>query len=153
MKKGFSLVEIIISIAALALTCGFVLDMFLTASKLNIKARDLDHATNIAINSIEILKACDTLEEYINKDIFEKSEMENINDTLHIKKYYSKYWEQIPSYNNNAKFRLDVVCEKQNTENSFYNVKSSVMNLEKIDDKEPIVNFYTGKYLSKTVNK
>ncbi len=56
-QKGFSLVEIIISIAVLALLSLFVIQAFLVSERLNQRAADLDIATGLAVDGLERFKA------------------------------------------------------------------------------------------------
>ncbi|MDR2939683.1 MAG: type II secretion system GspH family protein [Clostridiales bacterium] len=143
MKKGFSLVEVVMSIATLAIISGFVLEMFFVGTTLNAKARDLDFATNIAVNSIELFKSCDSLEEYIG---YYKS-FEVGNSSAKIKKYYDENWEGATA--NGASFALEVVCEGAggNLAGELYYIQSIVTDTRDTDDIKTIVNLKTAKYL------
>jgi prepilin-type N-terminal cleavage/methylation domain-containing protein len=52
-ENGFSILEVIISIAALALISSFVLEMFIVSAKINQNAEELDRAARTAANIIE----------------------------------------------------------------------------------------------------
>jgi prepilin-type N-terminal cleavage/methylation domain-containing protein len=52
-EKGFTLVEVMISILALTLLSGFILEMFLTASRVNQQAQDTDAGAMLAMSVIE----------------------------------------------------------------------------------------------------
>lgn len=56
-EEGFSLLEVIISIAALAILSIFILQMFLVSSKVNLKAKNMDYASNLCISVIEFFKS------------------------------------------------------------------------------------------------
>ncbi len=64
MKKrnrgGFSLVEVILSIAVLALLSGFILQFFITSSRLNERSSQVDQATVLAASAVENFKAQET---------------------------------------------------------------------------------------------
>ena len=55
-NHGFSLLEVIISTAVIALLSEFILQMFLVSIYLNQKAYNLDMGVNAAIQAMEILK-------------------------------------------------------------------------------------------------
>ena len=55
-NKGFSLVELIISIAILALVSGPLLNNFVTAIRVNVKARRVQSETNIVQSIAEDIK-------------------------------------------------------------------------------------------------
>jgi len=54
--KGFSLLEIIISVAALSFVGVFIVQMFISSSNLNTKARNVDFATSEAVTALEGFK-------------------------------------------------------------------------------------------------
>lgn len=56
-NNGFSLLEVIISIAILALLSGYVLQSFILSDNLNKKAADLDKTTALCVSYIEEFKA------------------------------------------------------------------------------------------------
>jgi prepilin-type N-terminal cleavage/methylation domain-containing protein len=55
-EKGFTLVEVMIAILALTLLSGFILEMFLTASGVNQRAKDTDAGSARAMSVIESFK-------------------------------------------------------------------------------------------------
>lgn len=62
---GFTLLEVVISIAALSLISVFILRMFLASSTLNERAKNADIALTKAISEIENLKKHKSLDEYM----------------------------------------------------------------------------------------
>ena len=56
-EAGFSLLEVIISTAVLAILSGFILEMFMSSIYLNKKAYNLDMGANNAAYALETLKA------------------------------------------------------------------------------------------------
>ncbi|MDR1560223.1 MAG: type II secretion system GspH family protein, partial [Clostridiales bacterium] len=61
-ESGFSLLEIVISTAVLAILSGFILQMFIASIRLNQRAYDLDMSSNVAAEALETLKADETPE-------------------------------------------------------------------------------------------
>jgi prepilin-type N-terminal cleavage/methylation domain-containing protein len=59
-ESGFSLLEVVISTAVLALLSGFILQMFIESIYLNQKAYNLDMSANAAAGALEALKAGET---------------------------------------------------------------------------------------------
>ena len=55
-ESGFSLLEVVISIAALTLISGFILQMFIASIYLNRKAYNLDRGVNAAAQALETFK-------------------------------------------------------------------------------------------------
>ena len=55
--RGFTLVEIIISIGVLAVVSAFVMQLFIGSSNVQVKARDLDQASMQAQAALEYYKA------------------------------------------------------------------------------------------------
>jgi len=58
-QDGFTLLEVIISIAALSVLSVFILQMFVTSSNANMRAQDIDIAVTKALAAIEPFKALD----------------------------------------------------------------------------------------------
>ena len=56
-RKGFTLIEIVVAVAALSLASGLIIQLFLAAMDINALARDIDTASNKAVTAIENIKA------------------------------------------------------------------------------------------------
>ena len=56
MKSGFTLLEVIISVAVLALVSVFILQMFVVSDRVNKKAKNIDQANMICMDAIERFK-------------------------------------------------------------------------------------------------
>ena len=73
-ESGFSLLEVVISLAALTLISGFILQMFIASLYLNRKAYNLDMASNAAAQALETFKGedvtggADTVTQYFDAD-------------------------------------------------------------------------------------
>lgn len=83
-KKGFSLVEILLSIAVFSILSVFVLQMFSTAHHLNVTAGELDRSVLVAESIFERIQAAQSFETLGGK--LEDSEL-----TLH----YDEDWKEI----------------------------------------------------------
>lgn len=57
MKKGFSLIEILLAVAIFSMVAGFFISLMIESYKINSKARDLDMATNLAVEGIEAVRS------------------------------------------------------------------------------------------------
>lgn len=161
MKKGFSLLEIIISIAFLASLSGFILQMFLVSNDLNQKAKDLDKASTIAMNYIELFKSYDSAEEFII-DNFKTSAIDTDNG-YKIVKHFDKDWDEI--HDDSSYFTLNLYLTEEDSSNesyiayevnsksitkkiegSVYNIKTDVIKNDEIDSKKQLVEFNTSRY-------
>jgi prepilin-type N-terminal cleavage/methylation domain-containing protein len=56
-KKGFTLVEIMISVAVFCIACGLVLNVFVKSEKLNAGTEEAEKLSLLATNAIEAAKA------------------------------------------------------------------------------------------------
>lgn len=65
-KKGFTLVEVIISIAALGIICAVLLRLFVLSSHTNDAAKDTQQAELLATSVIESISCADTMEDGFN---------------------------------------------------------------------------------------
>jgi len=62
MQDGFTLVEVIISIAILSIASVVALQLFMTSQNLNTKSRQTDIASILSTNMIEVLRTEDSVE-------------------------------------------------------------------------------------------
>lgn len=62
-KKGFTLVEIMISIAALGIVCAVLLRLFVLAGDTNDTASDMQNAQLYASSTVETIVCADTIEQ------------------------------------------------------------------------------------------
>ena len=65
-RRGFTLLEVIISIAVLALISGFILQMFVSSATANKRAKDMDIASMKSINVLELFGAADSYSEFVD---------------------------------------------------------------------------------------
>ena len=71
-KKGFTLIEVIVSIAIVSFLSIYLIQIFITAKNLNAMAYDLDNAVIVSKSVMESLSAGETIGDNSN-DIFLKS--------------------------------------------------------------------------------
>ncbi|MCK5812383.1 MAG: prepilin-type N-terminal cleavage/methylation domain-containing protein [Clostridiales bacterium] len=90
-EKGFTLVEIIIAIAALALVCGLVLQLFILAGDVNRRAIQKQYAINECSNIIEVLHSFNSLDEIYNDEFFSDSIISNDDNKIEIIQNYHIY--------------------------------------------------------------
>ena len=163
-ESGFSLLEVVLSIAVLTLISGFILQMFMASVYLNQKAFNLDMGANTAAHELEILKGGNTL----------------INQA--VTKYYDSQWSQIvvgqpeterytPNVNlilpESVKFILTISASEDGVYESevfktfdsggnyvigsdlskLYRLDAAVYELKESSEQEQIVSLSTRKYL------
>ncbi len=66
-KKGFTLVEVIISIAALGIICAVLLRLFVVAGNTNDRAADMQKAELCAASTVEVLAGAETLSDALGE--------------------------------------------------------------------------------------
>lgn len=164
-NKGFTLVEVIISIAVLAFISAIVLKLFVLSSDVSEKARIKDVASVYASNAIEICKQLSSPKEISETSFFENAEFIN-EGGYDCVLYYDKHWQVVPgddpllSYKlilnlapNTAYASLDMPTKL--TDSGDTHVVASVLydlsvRVEQLDDKTmtygEIVHYSTSKY-------
>lgn len=92
-EKGFTLAEMIIAIGILMLASGFILQIFITAKTMNIRAYDLDKSVSLASSFVETFKAS------ADPKTFNPSEGYVVRtqevETVTLKQNYDKNWEAL----------------------------------------------------------
>ena len=115
-EDGFTLLEIILSIAILAVISGFILDMFIVSSNVNKSAQDLDIASTKAANALELFKSQGSPEGYAALSAFSNSFVEWDGSVTRIYAMFDEKWNMLPALGrftdedpvNGAKFVLVV---------------------------------------------
>ncbi len=94
-KKGFTLVEIIVSIAALALASGFILQLFLLSSEMNRKAEAGNEALMISKSIISVFKSTEDPDELIEGGLFGAGDPEYLdNGCFRFTSNYDQDWNK-----------------------------------------------------------
>lgn len=97
-RGGFTLLEVIISVAALALLSVFILQMFITAANLNKRSQDVETAMTRASSEIEFVKSYSSLAEYLKTGAEASEARYTAEDggSVTVTVYYGKDWETVP---------------------------------------------------------
>jgi prepilin-type N-terminal cleavage/methylation domain-containing protein len=91
-EKGFTLVEVLIAILALTLLSGFVLEMFLTASRVNQQAQDTDAGSTRAMSVIESFKQMDSPFDLEKDPLMAGARMDKSDGETRLSLYYDAQW-------------------------------------------------------------
>lgn len=162
-NRGFTLLEVIISIAMLSLMSLFILQMFLASSNLNDRAKDTDVAINHAITEIENLKKHTSLLDYIQNDAFgNTAEYEGM---ITIWKYFDNEWnlmELSESIPNGAKYYLKININPDEAEplqkgsityGKLYTIQVDVTDISTGENGLTLTSLKTKKYFPKSYEK
>ncbi len=97
MQKGFTLMEIVLSVAIIAIISLFILQFFVVSSNANKKAQNTDTASSKAQEAIELLKSVG-YDEIFEQKLFEHAKIIDFKDSLddEIILYYDKNWKYMP---------------------------------------------------------
>lgn len=116
-QEGFTLVEVIISIAVLGLICAVVLRLFVLANEVSEQSRIEDIASIYASNAIEVCKQSIKLDE-IKQHSFFKGAKFNKDEPLYLEGLieYNDNWQLIPHKTNeemsNPSYQLEFVIKQ-----------------------------------------
>ncbi|MBN1624610.1 MAG: type II secretion system protein [Clostridia bacterium] len=91
---GFTLVEVIISVAVLCLVCGVMLRLFVSADDLREKNLDIEKAQVYVLNEMEKLKSKD---EPLTADILSEPDFDG---SFTLTQYYDSNWKGVQSWEN-----------------------------------------------------
>jgi len=155
---GFSLLEVVISTAVVALLSQFIIQMFIASIYLNQKAYNLDMGVNAASQAMEIFKG------------------EGLPDSGAVRRtqYYDSKWREIaagqtePDGFDNVKFILNLYAAEDRSNNSevftsfdlagnyltgsaksgLYRIEAAVYEVKTDGEEEEICSLNTCKYLS-----
>ena len=95
--KGFTLVEVMIAILVLALSSGFIAEMFLVSARVNQRAQDMDSGVMRAIGIIETFKKQETPLKIADDVIFENAYSGSESGILVLTGYYDENWQPLPA--------------------------------------------------------
>ncbi len=123
-KKGFSLIEILLSIAIFSILSVFVLQMFSTAKKLNENARELDRSVLVAETIFERIQA----KQFTN--------FEEESDTSVMTFHYDGDWKPIDTTDFESVYR--VVVNRQEVPTFDHVVSSYQLKVIKTDPSDQV---------------
>lgn len=117
-ERGFTLVEVIVSVAVLCLVCGIILRLFVTSDDLRENNLDIEKAQVAVSNMMEQLKSSD---EPLPADMISEPDFDG---SLTLTQYYDSEWKSVQS-GDNPRFVLTTVLRSEDeglyTEGSFGN--------------------------------
>jgi len=131
-NKGFTLVEVIISIAILAIISGFIMQMFVVASRRTKLMDNEDTSFNLVIQIVEIFKSASSH----NDDFADK--LQDLDVKIG-KNYYNKDWDLTTL--DLAEYVLDVTLAPLNN-----NVYELSITSGSMDGEETYININTARY-------
>lgn len=96
-QEGFTLVEVIISIAILGLICAVVLRLFVLSNEVSEQSRIEDVASIHATNAIEVCKQAKNLDEIKKHPFFANAKLSK-DESLKLEGVieYDNYWQALP---------------------------------------------------------
>lgn len=135
-NKGFTLVEVIISIAVLSILCVIFLQLFVKASDISDKAHELDESVTLTNSTMEIVKSVGNISElesvkYLSDFTFTSNDKE-----IMLIKSYNKSFEfdkELSIYQ--MVVTLNPVSSVENSLIQLYDIKCEVF---KIEDKRSL---------------
>lgn len=126
-KKGFTLIEIIFSIAFLCIVSVVMLNLLVTSFEVENETDMMDMAIIKVTNEIENLKAIE------------------VKEDVEIFKYYNTLWKEVKE--DQAAYVLDVSVIKNDLyESGLYDIDATILSL---DDASVLVNIQTIHYYNK----
>ncbi|OJV62133.1 MAG: hypothetical protein BGO41_02080 [Clostridiales bacterium 38-18] len=144
-SRGISLVEIILSIAVLALLSTYVVQMFITSQTLNEKARALDESVYISESILEAIEVDSALDHLKNLKVMKHAVFTNENDYNVIKIYFDKDFEAVDAKEN---YRYLLQLKSIETQALAYSKSTYELQVVDIESKEaePIYEIEMEKY-------
>ncbi len=153
-KKGFTLIEVIVSIAIVSFLSIYLIQIFITAKNLNAMAYDLDNAVIVSKSVMESLSAGETIGDTSN-DIFLKSARKMSDEPIY-KVRLGEDFEPIdsdfvePSYSLDISFNL-INASKSINDYGLYDVSIYVTREEpyflKVEQNKQIYSLNASKQL------
>jgi prepilin-type N-terminal cleavage/methylation domain-containing protein len=127
-SKGFTLLEVILSVAALSLISIFILQMFMASARLNERAKNTDIAVTKAVSGIEQLK----------------SGQVGVLSEGNTEVYFDINWNTHSNQNGNACFVLMLTVTKEST--GLYALSATVTDIRPGEDNRVLASLDAKKY-------
>jgi len=144
-SQGISLVEIILSIAVLALLSTYVVQMFMTSQRLNEKANALDESVYISESIFEAIDLDSDLDHLKNLKVMKHAVFTSENDYKVIKIYFDKDFMSVDA---DGDYRYILELKSIDTQALAYS--KSTYELQVVDteskESEPIYEIEMEKY-------
>lgn len=157
-KKGFTLVEVIISIAVLGIVSGVVLKLFVLSNDLSNKVGTEDLASAYASNAIEICKASDSPKQAFKAPFFNEGDIVSDNGQEKCVLYYDDSFNNIST---EGKLKLTIIIKSISdnlslplsiSDNNNAKINSGLYNIQvTVEEKnessyKTIISYATDKY-------
>ena len=142
-NKGFTIIEIILSIAILSIVSVVVLRLFIVSHEVNEKQRITDLANTKAISVIEEIKQHDKTDELLSNFSFISS---NGNEIYGV----ALYDETFSSIANENQYALTIKLVADVTYQGLYSIEVSINSLVN-ELKEPLVTYHSKHYFKKEI--
>lgn len=136
-NKGFTLVEMVISVAFLAVISIFLLQLFIAANNLSIKAHDLDKSVTISKQVVETFKTCKKPADIKTCELLKNAVIKESENNINIALYYDEDWKTLDKPDNatqeKAAFLVSSVIKTPGTgtaakdKKGIYNIKVQVL--------------------------
>ena len=141
-KKGFTLVELVVAIAALALCSGIIMSMYLTGDELSKDALLYDDAVIWSSNIAEFFKESESVDSFIENIHFDTADSEDYSWIL----YLDEQWYEVENKEAAAIIiYLEVSEYKQYSSGKLYKLKINIK--EAVENKEnAILELIAKKY-------
>lgn len=153
---GFTLVEVIISIAVLSLICGIVLKLFVLSNDVSKKSRIEDVASIYAMNVIEICKQVDAPSMALDHPFLQSAKVKR-DDNLNFDGviYFDDNWQPVDSQEviTNHTFELQLNVAKRQDEmlssnkGALFDINVSIQQKNsKTGEYEQVIEYATSNY-------
>ncbi|MDA3846141.1 MAG: type II secretion system protein [Vallitaleaceae bacterium] len=108
--KGFTLIEMILSIMILAIVSGVVIQLFVVSQDLGDRAKEADYATFTASNAMEVVKSVDDPGTIMNHEFFREADVVD-GDVILLQLFYDEDYQVTTKAN--ASYILSVYITEQ----------------------------------------
>lgn len=129
--KGFTLVEVIISIAILSILCVIFLQLFVKASDISDSANELDQSVTLTNSIMEIVKSVGEVSEIENSKYFNDFEMTSSDSGFVLTKTYN---DSFKHDSEELVYQMIITLNEKeaivNSEITLYDVTCEVVKLE-----------------------
>lgn len=129
-KKGFTLIEIVITIGILAMASIFILQLFFTARAINQKSNDLTESIMTSISIIETFKSGAAPEELLADQLLKHAVVEQKEDSIGFYIYYDDKWNVQQSLNLEPEYILSAAVEPLTDSRTPDHAKSGLYRIE-----------------------
>lgn len=141
-NSGFTLIEVILSIAILSIVSVVVLRLFVVSHDLNESSRTTDHASNISINVIETIKGYRNLNNYLADNQWIEANESGYQGTI--------IYDELSTIDTLQGTILTCILTQDQSYDTLYNISVSVYS--PIDD-ETIVTYKASHYFALEVSE